>query len=101
MLEDVHLDICVKCLILIKIEVCREILVTFSSVKYVTFHAAVLQLAFQSQSHITTDNQSAIPSLCQAPIWDQRPLFLSPSEFILDSFGLLFCRALSDERTGL
>jgi hypothetical protein len=32
----------------------------------------------QSQSHITIDNQSASPSWCQAPIWDPRPMFLSP-----------------------
>jgi hypothetical protein len=31
---------------------------------------------FQSQSHITTDNQSASSSWWQAPIWDQRPIFL-------------------------
>jgi hypothetical protein len=30
----------------------------------------------QSQSHITTDNQSASPSWCQAPIWDPPPVFL-------------------------
>jgi hypothetical protein len=32
----------------------------------------------QSQSHITTDNQSASPSWCQAPLWGPRPIFLSP-----------------------
>jgi hypothetical protein len=32
----------------------------------------------QSQSHITTDTQSASPSWCQAPIWDTQPIFLSP-----------------------
>jgi hypothetical protein len=32
----------------------------------------------QSQSHVTTDNQSASPSSCQVPIWDPRPIFLSP-----------------------
>jgi hypothetical protein len=55
---------------------------------------------FSSQSHITTDNQLASPSWCQAPIWDPRPIFLSPSDFLLDSYCLLFCSALSDERTG-
>jgi hypothetical protein len=50
----------------------------------------------QSQSHITTDNQSASPSWYKAPIWDPRPIFLSPSEFLLDSCDLLFCSALSD-----
>jgi hypothetical protein len=55
----------------------------------------------QSQSHITTDNQSASPSWCQAPIWDPRPIFLTPWEFLLDSCSLLFCSALSDERAGL
>jgi hypothetical protein len=29
----------------------------------------------QSQSYITTDGQSASLSWCQAPIWDQRPIF--------------------------
>jgi hypothetical protein len=55
----------------------------------------------QSQSHITTDNQSASPSWCQAPIWDPRPIFLSPRDFLLDSYYLLLYSALSDERTGL
>jgi hypothetical protein len=32
----------------------------------------------QSQSHVMADNQSASPSWCQAPIWDPRPIFLSP-----------------------
>jgi hypothetical protein len=32
----------------------------------------------QSKSHITTDNQSASPSWCQAPIWDPRPICLTP-----------------------
>jgi hypothetical protein len=36
----------------------------------------------QSQSHITTDIQSASPSWCQAPIWDLRPIFLSPWNII-------------------
>jgi hypothetical protein len=35
----------------------------------------------RSQSYITTDSQSAIPSWCQAPIWDTRPIF-----FILEIF---------------
>jgi hypothetical protein len=47
----------------------------------------------QSQSYITTDSQ--------APIWDPRPIFLSPWDFLLDSYCLLFCSALFDERTGL
>jgi hypothetical protein len=33
------------------------------------------------QSHITTDSELASPSLCQAPIWDPRPIFLSPWNF--------------------
>jgi hypothetical protein len=32
----------------------------------------------QSQSHIMTDSQSASLSWYQAPIWDLRPIFLSP-----------------------
>jgi hypothetical protein len=35
-----------------------------------------------SQSYITTDSQSASPSWCQAPIWDQRSIFLSPWNFV-------------------
>jgi hypothetical protein len=63
--------------------------------------SAIILVQSQSQSHITTDSQSASPSWCQAPIWDPRPICLSPSDFLLDSCGLLLCSALSDERTGL
>jgi hypothetical protein len=38
---------------------------------------------------------------CQAPIWDPRPIFHSPWNFLQTVAGLLFCNALSDERTGL
>jgi hypothetical protein len=41
----------------------------------------VLSLPNQSQSHITTDNQSASSSWCQTPIWDPRPIFLSLWDF--------------------
>jgi hypothetical protein len=34
------------------------------------------------RSHITTDSQSASPFWCQAPIWDPRPIFLSPWNFL-------------------
>jgi hypothetical protein len=34
-------------------------------------------------------------------MWESRPIFLSPWDFLLDSCGLLFCSALSDERMGL
>jgi hypothetical protein len=37
--------------------------------------------ASQSQSHITTDSQSASPSWCQAPIWNPRSIF-----FLLEIF---------------
>jgi hypothetical protein len=50
----------------------------------------------QSQSHITPDRQSVGPSWCQAPIWDPRPIFLSPWDFLLDSCCLLCCSSLSD-----
>jgi hypothetical protein len=48
-----------------------------------------------------TDSQSVSLSWCQAPIWDPRPIFLSPCNLLLDSCGVLFCSALSDERTGV
>jgi hypothetical protein len=54
-----------------------------------------------SWSHITTDSRSARPPWCRAPIWDPRPIFLSPCNFLETVAGLLFCSALSDERTGL
>jgi hypothetical protein len=55
-------------------------------------------LKSKSKSHY--DRQSG-PSWCQASIWDPRPIFLSPWDFLLDSYCLLCCSALSDERTGL
>jgi hypothetical protein len=36
----------------------------------------------QSQSQIRTDSQSASPSWCQASVWDQPPIFLSPGDFL-------------------
>jgi hypothetical protein len=44
----------------------------------------------QSRSHITTDSQSASPSWCQVPVWDPRIIFLSPWDFLLDSYCLLW-----------
>jgi hypothetical protein len=78
----------------------------FTSIAFISLGTNRVEISFsgrqnQSQSHITTDNQSASPSWCQAPIWDQRPIFLSPWVFRLDSWGLVFCSVLSDERTGL
>jgi hypothetical protein len=59
----------------------------------------------QSQSYITTDRRSASPSWCQAPIWDQRPIFPILSLIIIFFFftisGLLMWSALSDEKSGL
>jgi hypothetical protein len=54
-------------------------------------YAATDPLCFlsQSQSHITTDNESVSQPWCQAPIWDPRP------------YCLRCCSVLSDERTGL
>jgi hypothetical protein len=49
----------------------------------------------------TTDSQSASPSWYQAPIWDPWPIFLWPWNFLYTVADLLFCSALSDERTGL
>jgi hypothetical protein len=63
--------------------------------------SAHLSPTSQSQSHITTDNQSASPSWCQGPIWDPQQIFLSPRDFLLGSYCLVFYSALSDERTGL
>jgi hypothetical protein len=45
--------------------------------------------------------ESASPSWRQTPILDPQPIFLSPWDFLLDSYCLLCCSALSDERTGL
>jgi hypothetical protein len=46
------------------------------------FWVTKLNIIGQSQSHITTDIQPASPSWCQEPIWDSRPTFLSPWNFI-------------------
>jgi hypothetical protein len=64
--------------------------------------SGLLNLTFNetSQSYITTDNQFD-QSWCQALIWDPRPIFPSPWDFLLDSYCLLCCNAISDERTGL
>jgi hypothetical protein len=51
----------------------------------------------QSQSHVTTDDQSASLSWNKAPIWDLRPDFY----YCQTVAGLLMWDALSDERTGL
>jgi hypothetical protein len=50
----------------------------------------------KSKSHY---DRPTSPSWCQAPIWDPRPIFLSPRDSLLDSYCLLFYSALSDERT--
>jgi hypothetical protein len=44
----------------------------------------------QSQSYITTDSQSANPSLCQTPIWDPRPIFPFALCLFLDSCRLFY-----------
>jgi hypothetical protein len=54
-----------------------------------------------SWSSFATDSQSASLSWCQAAIWDPRPIFLFPWKFLQTVACLLFCSALSDERTGL
>jgi hypothetical protein len=51
----------------------------------------------QKQSYVTTDDQSASLSWCQAPICDSGPNFY----FCQTVAGLLMWGALSDERTGL
>jgi hypothetical protein len=51
----------------------------------------------QSQSHVTTDGQSASLSWNKAPIWDLRPDFY----YCQTVAGLLMWSAVSDERTGL
>jgi hypothetical protein len=46
----------------------------------------------QSQSHITTDSQSAIPSWCQAPIWDPQPIFPHPLlDYVFRQFLICWC----------
>jgi hypothetical protein len=60
--------------------------------------ASCLRLTqIQSQSHVTTDGQSASLSSNKAPIWDLRPDFY----YCQTVAGLLIWGALSDERTGL
>jgi hypothetical protein len=51
----------------------------------------------QSQSHVTTEGQSASLSWCYLPIWGPRPDF----DYCQRVAGLLIWGALSDERTGL
>jgi hypothetical protein len=51
----------------------------------------------QSQSYVTTDDQPASLSWCQAPIWGLRPEYY----FCRTVAGLLLWGALSDERTDL
>jgi hypothetical protein len=51
----------------------------------------------QSQSHVTTDSQSASLSWCQDPIWGSRPDFC----YCGTVAGLLMWAALSDRRMGL
>jgi hypothetical protein len=51
----------------------------------------------QSQSHVTTDGQSASLSSCQTPIWGPRSDFY----YCQSVAGLLMWVFLSDERTGL
>jgi hypothetical protein len=56
----------------------------------------------QSQNYITIDSQSASPSWCQAPIWDQRPGFpILPLIIFYTVSGLLMWGSLSDEKSGL
>jgi hypothetical protein len=56
-----------------------------------------LPLSYESQSHVTTDGQSASLSWNEAPIWDLRPDLY----YCQTVAGLLMWGALSDERTGL
>jgi hypothetical protein len=51
----------------------------------------------ESESHVTTDGQSASFSWNKAPIWALRPNFY----YYQTVAGLLMWGALSDERTGL
>jgi hypothetical protein len=53
-----------------------------------------------SQSHITTDSQSASVLVSGAHLGPTTNFSFS-LRFSLDIAGLLFCSALSDERTGL
>jgi hypothetical protein len=59
-------------------------------------------LVCQKMSELYFDRQPVShSSWCQAPIWDTRPIFLSPWNFLEIVASLLFCSALSDERTSL
>jgi hypothetical protein len=57
---------------------------------------ATARLQSQSQSHIATDGQSVSKSWYQAPSGAHDQILL-----LLDSYGLVFWGALSDERMGL
>jgi hypothetical protein len=61
------------------------------------FAADVSESESDSESHVTTDGQSASLSRNKAPIWDLRPDFY----YCQTVAGLLMWGALSDERTGL
>jgi hypothetical protein len=49
--------------------------------RYLATTGAFYWFVAQCQSYITTDSQLANSSWCQAPIWDPRPIFLSPWNF--------------------
>jgi hypothetical protein len=58
----------------------------FTSISLVVLRMSML---YQKVSHITTYSQSASPSWCQAPIWDQQPIFPILFDYFLDSFGFV------------
>jgi hypothetical protein len=53
----------------------------------------------QSQSYITTGSQSAIPSWCQALIWDPRPILPLLSLIIFRQLRVCWCGAPSLTRS--
>jgi hypothetical protein len=55
---------------------------SLAGLRYFTISDSRFFAICQSQGHIMTDSKSAIPSWCQTPICDQRPIFLSPWDFL-------------------
>jgi hypothetical protein len=49
------------------------------------YHEVIRSESHGTHEHSLLKLKSASLSWCQAPIWDQQPIFLSPCDFLLDS----------------